>query len=665
MRVSRVLIPALAAIVLLLAACTPPVVTPAPPQASPAAPSGASPSTPSPAVPAPAVTPPPTPAPTRAPTPPGQVPALLEHKGALPPIALVTYTTPDGETVTAAALQGWVSLVAAQGVAGDRVAVAASSAGGAVIEADVRLGLYTLSVAPGREAALIARLRQESWAVAAAPAFLVVRTQGPDKPVKVVDYPFDPGTVTGDPCRDYHGNLTARLAGLGRQRVEIVDIRPTTEEIKQAGEEKQRSPLSVPAWQFSTGKKIAEAMETSSAVNVSLGSGQTFEIGTGPNKAVFRIPGPAYRHLQGAWLATVFRVAEEGPDVPVVVSAGNGDGFQQGHPLTRYVEALRKQFPKAATRVRLAEARDQNGQRPPWSDWSDVGSIAAPGEKVPIATTGFPGVVPGVVRCDGTSFAAPIVAAEVAEMRRTHPGQSAREIWDRVEREWSQVRWDWGPTGLIRRLVGPGTPTPTPTATPTRTPTPTPTRTPTPTPTRTATPTSTPAPTPTRVLTSTLPPARDITGPWRGGINVTGFLDDRAYCQWVGELTLNLVLTGNNVNGNASIAWHTAQRLRSTARCELAPALGVPLTGTVSSSRVHLALAAYGLELTSDGSYTIDLMGGMVTGGPPDISVRGCFQVTRSGGIADCKNPFQVAPQPTPTPTVRPTPFPTPRPLSR
>ena len=389
---------------------------------------------------------------------PPQLPPLLEFTGKVPPLARVTYTTPDGQNVSVPSIGGWVSVVAAKGVTGEQVLQVAKSAGATVVEANIKLGLFTLSAPDGKEGALIARLRQESWVVEASPAFLVGRTQKGDKPVKVVDYPFDPlDKAVGNPCSDSHGDLTALQIIKAGQKAEVVDVRN-----RKAVRDPEQANIAGFAWYFDTGNKILEAMDTGSVVNASLGAGNSFPIKVkdrlGETTFDYKLVGAEYKHAQAAFLAMVFRVAEEGPDVPVVVSAGNGDALNKGQDLTRYMEALRKQFPNAARRVRLAEAwwtnpRTGVWERAPWSDYSSVGSISAPGVEVPIETTGVKGLPVGTVKCNGTSFAAPVVTAMMDSMRKAAPDKSSGELWVRFEKvTQNRLGEDWNKAGLSNRL---------------------------------------------------------------------------------------------------------------------------------------------------------------------------------------------------------------------
>jgi hypothetical protein len=170
-----------------------------------------------------------------------------------------------------------------------------------------------------------------------------------------------------------------------------------------------------------------------------------------------------------------------------------------------------------------------------------------------------------------------------------------------------------------------------------------------------------PAPPPTPRLDTTITPARDLTGAWRGGVNMIDFSDE-PLCQWAGSITLNLVQNGNNIQGNANVNFDAPVALKPTARCGLAPIQINNVVGSVSASAIRLE----GGGAVFTGSFTSDLMSGTFVAGDRDAGVRGCFQVSRTslGALPNCANPFlpRATPTPEPTATPRPTPTPTPTP---
>ncbi len=170
-----------------------------------------------------------------------------------------------------------------------------------------------------------------------------------------------------------------------------------------------------------------------------------------------------------------------------------------------------------------------------------------------------------------------------------------------------------------------------------------------------------PAPPPTPRLETTITPARDLTGAWRGGINMIDFSDD-PLCQWAGSITLNLAQNGNDIAGNANVIFDAPVALKPTARCGLAPIQINNVRGSVSASSIRLE----GGGAVFTGSFTTDLMSGTFVAGDRDAGVRGCFQVSRTslGALPNCANPFlpRATPTPEPTATPRPTPTPTPSP---
>ncbi len=173
----------------------------------------------------------------------------------------------------------------------------------------------------------------------------------------------------------------------------------------------------------------------------------------------------------------------------------------------------------------------------------------------------------------------------------------------------------------------------------------------------TATPKVIVTPTPTPRLASTIDPARDVSGVWRGGINLVPATDQT--CQWSGPLALTLQQTNGVVTGSADITLSKAKALQDGAQCDPVDAMRLNLNGTVSSSSIQFK-AGEGGSVAFSGSYTSSLMSGTVEwSNPQGPGFRGCFQVSRSGAIADCGNPF-VTPTPVATSTATRAPTATP-----
>jgi hypothetical protein len=150
---------------------------------------------------------------------------------------------------------------------------------------------------------------------------------------------------------------------------------------------------------------------------------------------------------------------------------------------------------------------------------------------------------------------------------------------------------------------------------------------------------------------SRLPPARDIAGDWRGGM---AYIEDvpRPACKFSGSLALTLETEGNHVEGLARYTAVAAEALIPEVDpvfCTATGSVDIAVTGTVSSSGVTFASLARDREWcagtcagASIGSFTSDLMRGVFASRGPDLTFRGCFQVTRTslGGLPDC-NPFR------------------------
>jgi len=378
-----------------------------------------------------------------------------EFTGELPPVTTVQYLTRQGQTVSAPAPGGLVSLVTTLDGKYSKVYAIITPLGGAVIEGSTDLGLYTIQVTPGKEDEVIAGLLKEPWTVSATPLVLVGPAQQPtEKPAIALDYPYWRDSDKGV-CADYHGVLTATIMASVGNFARIMDARYTALDALKAKYETFGTKLpDAISSSFATGVQLRQAMKDGSVVNVSLGAHRM----DGDKK----LSHEAYRSAEAAFLATIYRVAEDGPDVPVIVSAGNGDADRKGADLTSYVAALSKQFPNAAKKVRIVYATKQDGSRASWSNHFTAGTedgieagksfIGAPGENVPI-NTNVPGkpatLINGTVFCDGTSFSAPAVSGLMARMRRAAPNRSADDLWAEFENVTEgKLPWLWPGMGI-------------------------------------------------------------------------------------------------------------------------------------------------------------------------------------------------------------------------
>ncbi len=400
------------------------------------------------------------------------------YTGDLPPIVDVTYQDVDKNTIATRAYEGWVTIVWHEPTKTGVVQAAVDDFKGKVIDAVPAAGIYTVAVASGATSALIAALNEDMRVVEAAPTVEVVQAE-----VSVIDFPFDSSRPQVNVvCADFHGNLTNAQVAQGGRKSKLVSVRPTRKE--------QAASPSIPPRPATVGELVTRELGKGRVVNLSL-------------QAYTALNGVAYRHAEGVFLASVFAAAESAPDGLVVVAAGN-----MGQDLTMYIRSLRKQFPEGGKRVVIVEAREESGARASFSNFATTSptdatplTVGAPGVGVPIDTTGVPleEKIPGTgvkqVRCDGTSFAAPIVAGILDAMKERSPNSSVAEITEafyNVTKATGGVPSDWftGPpttaSNLIQRLFL-ALPTPAPTsastqvraATPTRTSSPG--RTPTPT----------------------------------------------------------------------------------------------------------------------------------------------------------------------------------------
>jgi hypothetical protein len=138
--------------------------------------------------------------------------------------------------------------------------------------------------------------------------------------------------------------------------------------------------------------------------------------------------------------------------------------------------------------------------------------------------------------------------------------------------------------------------------------------------------------------TSTISPARDLTGTWRGGIAATGYYQGKMTCKWSGSMTMNLVQTGSTLGGNVVLTFQSSQAILAGADCSVGTE-NYGITGSVSASSVRLQFTGgqggwYG---AATGSFTTDLMSGTFSGSGSDYGT-GCFRVSRTGlsGLPGC-----------------------------
>ena len=98
----------------------------------------------------------------------------------------------------------------------------------------------------------------------------------------------------------------------------------------------------------------------------------------------------------------------------------------------------------------------------------------------------------------------------------------------------------------------------------------------------------------------TITSSRDLNGVWQG--HSIAFTDRAFDCSYTGDMTLNLVHNGNNLQGNYNLIVRSAQGNNCV---RIGSELGYVVSGTVSSSAIDLSV-----DNTDSlvGSFTTDLM---------------------------------------------------------
>lgn len=143
------------------------------------------------------------------------------------------------------------------------------------------------------------------------------------------------------------------------------------------------------------------------------------------------------------------------------------------------------------------------------------------------------------------------------------------------------------------------------------------------------------------VVARPVPP--DLTGKWFGGVNSVDFTTS-PYCERWGPAVLDLIQTGDSVTGNMTVTFSNARRLRADVNlpCQPFPERTDQIRGAVSGTSVTFRLSSTAVPVEYQGTFTSDLMRGtFVAGAENRGGARGCWQVARTGAIADCANPFK------------------------
>ena len=130
---------------------------------------------------------------------------------------------------------------------------------------------------------------------------------------------------------------------------------------------------------------------------------------------------------------TLFRAVSYAYAAGTVVVAAGGNEYLIGNPIS---------YPAAYPHVLSVSALDENLASSAFSNANTSIDVAAPGERVPVATPiafDDDGNPDGVTLADGTSFAAPMVAGAAAWLKAARPGLQNGQIADLLRRTATDV----------------------------------------------------------------------------------------------------------------------------------------------------------------------------------------------------------------------------------
>ncbi len=361
----------------------------------------------------------------------------VRFDGEFPELTSVTYSNAEGEVIIAEiAFAGWVTVVAASRTAPSDVEGAIAGAGGAIIDALPRIGIYTVEVRTDQVPAFVAEMLDEPWLLTADPT-APLAPQG----VHVIDL-FWTGTSdisTAPNCSLCHGCCVARVAA----RHNTDDPPATPVELYNNGTLPEVLRLMVRAALAGYGYDLPEAFylnaHTAAHRNVAylLDRAATsndhfvINISEGPVAGYFmaRLGGGEWNtQALRDWvirseqtylfeLGTILEAAE--PEVRdrviIVVSSGNGPV-----DLTPALRNFQAQFPDASSRIRIVGGIDlYTGEISEERAHGGPLMFYAPSENVRIAED---------VRAHGTSYAAPEVARVIDLVWDAAPTLTSTEI---------------------------------------------------------------------------------------------------------------------------------------------------------------------------------------------------------------------------------------------
>jgi hypothetical protein len=345
-----------------------------------------------------------------------------QYKGILPPLAPVNYTTRDGTPMTSDyAYSGLVTLLVSEAATETEVRSTVTSEGGTVIDALPAVGIYTVQASPEHVPALISGLIKKPFVIDAAPSSPITASTR----ASVIDSFAGPDNG----CSPHGRRVKEVVEGITGRPVKEIEVQ--TPDMTSA-----MNPLPglqvVGNWYPVLGRKLISEMEDAQktgervTIGMSLGPimnnvGYRKNLGTVCNSSAtpLAMDCRVAQQEELLFLEQIYQTVQRAPqavrkNAAIVVSSGNA-----GVDLTAQIARLNRQYPDAATSIKIVGATDDEGSIYRRHNYASSGLVYALGIGVPTA---------GAISCSGTSFSAPVIVGVLDEMWNAAPGLTSDQL---------------------------------------------------------------------------------------------------------------------------------------------------------------------------------------------------------------------------------------------